>query len=155
AALLAIMLGWLGVYALLERANRREHRLTVDLQAQSLALVEAQRMGNIGHWELDVGANRLHASDEALRLLDRGMRHLDGGPAALFARVHDEDQARLLGEMEQAAQQGGRGIDVELRVVAADGSARTVQMRGERTVDAQGRLQLTGTVQDVSKWARA
>ena len=153
-ALLAMMLGWLGVYALLERAHRRQQAMAAQLETQSLALLEAQRMGSIGHWELDVGNNRCEASEEALRILGRGQRHLAAGPLTLFGLVHADDQAALLAGIEHAAT-AARPIDMELRVLHPDSQQRTLQLRGERVAGIDGRTLVAGTVQDVSEWAEA
>jgi diguanylate cyclase (GGDEF)-like protein/PAS domain S-box-containing protein len=151
--LLALMLAWLAVYALLLRAHRQQQQLSARLEAQSSVLLEAQRIAALGHWQLDLSSGRLQASDEALRMLGRGVRHLDGGAEALFALAQPDDRARLVTDLERAAG-GARSIDTELRLQLPDGTARTLHLRGERQFE-DARPLLAGTVQDVTAWVEA
>ena len=113
-------------------------------------LVEAQRIGRIGNWELDVRSARLWWSDEVYALFDVRPQDFGGTDEAFVQYVHPGDRERV-GAMHADALQGLVKIDMEYRALRPDGREVWLYEIGELRRDAQGAAEsLTGVVQDIT-----
>ncbi len=160
-ALLGLVLaGWAGG-TLLGRQQQDRHpddlggqALESSEQALQLALGRlraAQRIGRIGNWEFDIASNRVWWSDETYDIhgLPRGTSPA-GGYEGVLSHVFAADRKAF--EAAQKQFFAGKGkLDIEHRIVRADGEVRWVHGLGESTLDAQGQpVTLSGTVQDIT-----
>lgn len=124
------------------------------LQLARSRLRNAQRIGRIGNWDFDIASNRVWWSDETYDIygLVRGTATLPvGGYQGVLAHVFADDRKAY-----EAAQKlffaGDGKLDIEHRIVRADGEVRWVHGLGESILDAQGRpVTLSGTVQDITE----
>ncbi|MGQ2981314.1 MAG: PAS domain S-box protein, partial [Polaromonas sp.] len=134
----------------------REQELASTEEALQLArcrLRTAQRIGRIGHWDLDIASKRVWWSEETAAIygLAPGAPAASGGSyQASLSHVFPDDRDRYA-----AAQKlffTGQGpLDIEYRTVRADGELRWVHALGEAVLDAQGQpVTLSGTVQDIT-----
>jgi PAS domain S-box-containing protein len=121
---------YVGVFA--DLSERIEH----ERQRRQLAdrLDIALQAGHIGTWHYDMEALRLSCDDELLHL-----HGLDAGQpidtlAGLLARVHAEDRARVAQAFARCAGEG-EPLDIEYRVLPADGEARVLAARGHARHD--------------------
>lgn len=110
------------------------------------ALVEAQRVSGIGHWDYDPAAGVLEWSEEVFRIFG-----LD--PAAGIDRrrfldaIHPEDRELFESEVAQ-----GLPDRSDYRIQTPAGEVRFVHNEYRRILDDQGRdVRLHGTVQDVTE----
>ncbi|MES2686940.1 MAG: PAS domain S-box protein, partial [Pseudomonadota bacterium] len=123
------------------------------LQQARGRLRTAQRIGRIGNWDFDIASNRVWWSDETYDIygVPRGAPTSPvSGYEGVLAHVFADDR-----EAYEAAQKlffSGQGhLDIEHRIVRADGEVRWVHGLGESVLDEQGRpVTLSGTVQDIT-----
>lgn len=132
--------------------------VTQDVTRQKAAVEElrrseemhrrAQRIGAIGHWELDPETRALTWSDEVYRIfgLERGT--FIPTVESLRYRVHPDDREPLA-EAEEAALAGLGPLEIEHRIIRPDGEVRHVHERAAR-VEEDGTRKLVGTVQDIT-----
>lgn len=109
----------------------------------------AQRLGHIGHWELDAARGELTWSDEVYRILGVDPSTFSPTPASFRDRVHPEDRAARAAAGE-AVLAGMGSLDVEHRILRPDGEVRHVHERGSLVDDEAGSQKLVGTIQDIT-----
>lgn len=163
-ALLGLVLAAVAGEALLVRQQQDRHldgvgeqALESSEQALQLALGRlrtAQRIGRIGNWDFDIASNRVWWSDETYAIygLTRGTASAQaGGYQGVLSHVFADDRKAY--EAAQKLFFAGKGkLDIEHRIVRADGEVRWVHGLGESTLDAQGHpVTLSGTVQDITE----
>jgi PAS domain S-box-containing protein len=126
-----------------------------SLRESERKLEEAQRIGQMGYFELDLGRQRLTLSDEACRIHGLEQHQLAAWQGRALELVHPDDRERVRQAMVGAAG-GDHSFDFEFRLVHANGEMRIVHSRGETTRDAPGgRLRAFGTLQDVTELRQA
>ena len=119
-----------------------------DLQASQRRLAEAQRIAEIGSFELDLLTGELTWSAEQYRIL--GLDPALPPSSDLFrSRVHPEDRAVLAQEWQSRHTKPSGDIDLHYRIVRADGEQRWVHTRSVPEVAEDGTvLRLAGTLRD-------
>ena len=135
-------------------ANRIENaveatRTERELEERESHLRQAQAVGNIGSWQLDLVENRLDWSEEVYRIFA-----VDADEELTFERflefVHPDDRARIEREWNAALEDGE--YDVEHRIVTGDGETRWVRERADVEFDDDGTpVTALGVVQDVTE----
>ncbi|MFO0630414.1 MAG: PAS domain-containing protein [Polyangiales bacterium] len=139
--------------ALEARYHERNEALaaaTLASQRMTAQLVAAQRVAQVGSWQLDVATNRVSWSEQLFRTV--GLEPAEQAPdypehARLFA---PESWRRLVPALEHAVQTG-EGYELELEVWRPDGTKRICVARAETTLGADGKVTtLTGTFHDVT-----
>ncbi len=119
------------------------------------ALQEAQRIAHVGHWEHDLEAGRVTASDEAYRIFGSPPQESLQPWAVWQEPLHPDDLGIRTAALERIIREGSR-YEAEYRVVRPDGEVRFVHSQGEIERDAAGRpRRLFGVVQDVTERRRA
>ena len=120
------------------------------LRRRDRQLVEAERIGQMGSWELDRLTNRLEWSDEIFRIFEIDPTRLGASYQAFLNLVHPDDrqsvdQAYSDSERDQAPYQ------ITHRLLLADGRVKWVDERGETFYDDDGRaLRSVGSVLDIT-----
>jgi PAS domain S-box-containing protein len=123
-------------------------------QSQAL-LADAQRLAQMGSWELEIGANRLTLSDELYRICGIDRDEFDPSLEAGMELVHPDDRP-LVERMLIEVRKDPKPFDYQLRFVRPDGEIRTVQNHGDVVLDEYGNpVRMVGTVQDVTERKRA
>jgi PAS domain S-box-containing protein len=124
--------------------RRRELRVT---ESRSL-LAATERVARIGSWEWRPDGDVAHLSAELRRILavddDTFSLH------RLLDIAHPGDRTRLAAAVQRSVATGA-ALDVEYRVVHADGEVRVVRERGECVVENGEVVRMFGTVQDVTE----
>jgi len=124
---------------------------TAALRASEERLARAQRLAEIGSWELDLATGRYFWSKEMYRL--RGMTATADAPtmAEFLEDIRAEDRARVVNWYDRLeAGVEAEGIIFHLR--RGDGEIRIVAAEGEPVVDEQGRVvKLAGALRDVTQ----
>src|SRR6516164_7002682 len=122
-----------------------------QLRQRDQRLIEAQRIGHVGSWELDFETNEVVCSDEGWRMLGLEPRRQPSSYAEFLERVHPEDQARII-ESDAAMKADGGTVECEYRILRPDGEIRTVNERAEVIRDVAGNpVRLMGTIHDITE----
>ncbi|HEX7811149.1 MAG TPA: PAS domain S-box protein [Burkholderiales bacterium] len=139
----------------LNRGDTERVKTEEGLRRSEASLANAQRIANMGNWDLDIKANKLHWSDQIYRIFGIDKAHFEGTYEEFLKRVHPEDRQRLEAA-QRAALAGEAPLNIEHRIVLPDGSIKVVHERGDLSRDAQAQPQfLTGTVLDITERRRA
>jgi PAS domain S-box-containing protein len=119
-------------------------------------LAEAQRLSHTGSWAGSPGPVELkYWSEECYRLL--GFDPQSGLPPVetFFQRIHPDDQARNIEELERAAREK-TGFEFDFRIVHPGGEIRDIHTIGHPVFNPSGDLvEFLGTVIDVTERKRA
>ena len=114
-----------------------ERRRTEDaLRAREVQLQEAQAVGNLGSWEVDVRTRKVWWSDQLRRIFGVDERHVPTLENSLDS-THPEDRATLA-EATRIAVESGRIYDKPYRIVRPDGGVRVVFNSGRMERDEAG-----------------
>jgi diguanylate cyclase (GGDEF)-like protein/PAS domain S-box-containing protein len=124
------------------------------LLRQADHLRDAQRIAQLGSWEMLLPSRRLNLSDEVYRIF--GLPSASGEvPFDLFLQsVHASERNRV-GNAVDAAILSGQPFQIFHRIVQPGGHVRHVQQRGQTRFLPDGKTILSGTVQDVTDEQRA
>ena len=123
-----------------------------NLNQNQRRLSNAQRLGEMGDWEWDVGQDRVLPSAQARRIFGQPTAwdalQLDG----FLTPVHPDDADRVREACERAVAEGD-SFAIEHRIIQIDGKLRHVHQQIEVTAhDESGRAtKLAGAVQDVTQ----
>ncbi|MGZ8203546.1 MAG: sensor histidine kinase, partial [Burkholderiales bacterium] len=118
----------------------------VVLLANQHDIRDVPGVARVGRWEWDIGADKLHLSDEA--------KHILGTDVPAFARLLDLVEPSDRGELERAiasarAQPGAR-FKARYAMHTPTGEARTIQQWHEVMFPGERTARLIATVQDVT-----
>jgi diguanylate cyclase (GGDEF)-like protein/PAS domain S-box-containing protein len=113
-------------------------------------LNKAQRIAQIGSWELDLVSGRLIWSDEIYRLFEIDKARFGASYEAFLDAVHPDDRERVnRAYSDSLAMRTPYEITHRLRM--ADGRVKWVNERGETQYDGHGHaIRSSGTVQDIT-----
>ena len=146
------IVSWYGTAIDIEERHRAEEALR---QSQSY-LVEAQRLSHTGSWAGAPGAGEIrYWSEECYRVL--GFDPHGGQPLfeTFFQRIHPDDQARTLEQLESASREK-REFEFDCRIVHPDGGIRDIHTVGHPVFSPSGDLvEFVGTVMDITEHRRA
>ncbi|MBA3962354.1 MAG: PAS domain-containing protein [Chthoniobacterales bacterium] len=132
-----------------EVATRR-----INLEISEERLAEAQRVAEVGSFDLDLATLEAVWSDEQFRLLGYAPGEIASNYGNFLTRVHPEDCAVAEKFMETTLADGQSG-NVDLRIVLPDGSVRVLQRRARVILDDAGTAtRMVGTTQDITERVR-
>jgi len=130
------------------------------LRHSELMLAEAQRIAQIGSWEVylgdveDIKRSAVLWSDELFRIFGYSPRQITASNEVFVQHVPVEEREPLEGAIRSALEQQ-IPYDLEHRIQRIDGEVRIVRERGELVRDSAGRAhRLLGTVQDITEFKR-
>ena len=124
-------------------------RLNQQLAEREDALKLAQRIGNMGSWQLHIESQTLTWSDHIYAIFKVSPAEFGGTFDDFFVCIHPDDQADFMVE-QQAALAGDRPLDITHRIICPSGQIKTVHERAELVNAARGWV-LSGTVQDITE----
>lgn len=144
-----------------EMLNVRQ-KATAALRVSEAKLSEALRIARMAHWEYEFASDEFIFNDQYYALHETDAAAMGGYRmrSADFARrlVHPED-ARLVAEHIRQAQTADDSslLQVEVRILCADGETRWVQVSYKVTRDVQrdATVRLVGTMQDITERKQA
>ncbi|HUK04742.1 MAG TPA: EAL domain-containing protein [Burkholderiales bacterium] len=126
--------------ALFEEANERARKLA-----------QAERIAHVGSWEVDLSANRLIYSEEALNIHGLSREAFDGTLSMAIDLAHPDDRLRVTAAINATLYEG-KAFDIEYRIVRPDGGVRYVHAEDEVMRDASGKpLRAVGITQDITE----
>ncbi len=125
------------------------HQAEVSLRASEASLANAQRIAQLGNWDLERNTQQLRWSEEIYRILGERPRTFDPSLEAFLKYVHPEDRELVKSSIEAALYQQ-QPYSIDYRLLLPDGRSRTVCEQA-----AINSLYITSTVQDITDRKRA
>ncbi|MCC3586048.1 MAG: MASE1 domain-containing protein [Microcoleus sp. PH2017_29_MFU_D_A] len=125
------------------------HQAEVSLRASEASLANAQRIAQLGNWDLDRNTEQLRWSEEIYRILGERPGTFDPSLEAFLKYVHPEDRELVKRSIEAAIFQQ-QPYSIDYRLLLPDGRSRTVCEQA-----AINSLYITSTVQDITDRKRA
>lgn len=116
-------------------------------------LEEAQRSAQLGSWRFVPETNETEWSLEFRRIAGLGVDVKAHVPAFLD-RIHPEDRATFQ-ERYRAAMANPHGGELDGRLLLPNGEVRHVRLSGSSSVALNGRLELRGTLLDITEQVRS
>ena len=125
--------------------------LLKHLQESKENLKEAQKLSNIGHWELDLVNNSLYWSDEVYRIFGLAPQEFDATYESFLNHIHPDDHD-LVNNAYANSLADKSSYNIEHRVLTKQGDLKYVEERCVHKYDADGNaLRSIGTVHDVTQ----
>ncbi|WP_341733544.1 MASE1 domain-containing protein [Microcoleus sp. EPA2] len=119
------------------------------LRASEASLANAQRIAQLGNWDLDRITKQLRWSDEIYRILGQPPRSFEPSLEAFFEYVHPDDRELVKTSIEAALFQK-QPYSIDYRLLLPDGCQRTVCEQA-----AVNSTYISSTVQDITDRKRA
>jgi PAS domain S-box-containing protein len=124
-----------------------------ELHDRSLHLEQAQRLANVGSWDLDIRTSQLLWSAEAYRIFGREAGQGPPDLSELRATIHPDDRPTADAALQRAID-GGIPYDLEHRIVV-DGDIRFIHQHGEVARGSDGQpARILGTTHDITDHKR-
>ncbi len=128
---------------------------TAALHESMARLQAAQRIAQIGSWELDIATRTTLWSDELFRIAGRSPAPSGVAPFNILELVHP-DERDTLRQAVDAAIAYGTPYKVEHRITRPDGTMRYLVSRGEPIYNHRDQIiKLAGTVADITNRKQA
>ncbi len=138
--------GFLGIA--MDISERKESEEVV--RDSEVRLNEAQRIAQVGSWELDIVSNRLTWSDEIFRIFEIDSTLFGASYDAFLNAVHPNDREKVNQAYTQSLKTR-TPYEIAHRLLMPDGRVKWVNERCETFYDREGRaLRSSGTVQDIT-----
>ncbi len=134
----------------MRRLQLEQARSLDELHRAQRRLLEAQEIGRIGNWELDLATNLLWWSDEVYALVGLTPGEFDGRVETMLQTVHPDDRAQFIQRRAEAMRMGAP-MDMEFRIVRPDGQVRWLHQLGREYPNSAGvAVRRAGVVQDIT-----
>lgn len=118
-------------------------------------LSEANRIGRIGHWEVDAETRQIRMFGELYKEFGVEADEAVASHDEMFESLHEEDRDLVRTAFERTIVEGGR-FDVRYKMFKPDGSIRHVRAVGEAYRGSDGKIDgLRGTIQDIGDQVQA
>jgi PAS domain S-box-containing protein len=125
------------------------------LQESKARLDEAQRIGHVGSWELDIAGRHMTWSEEIHRIYECAPGAFGGSFRDLLAFVHPEDVPAMVNLYRDLASRPGHH-EHKHRILMPDGRVKSIHAQWELVLDEDGKpIRALGTAQDVTALERA
>jgi len=139
--------------AFVEMSERKQ--VEESLRLSEARLKEAERIAQLGHWELDISQNKLHWSDEIYRIFERPSTQTNVSYEDFLNVVHPDDRD-VVDKTYAESLESKKPYKIEHRILLEDGRVKYVRELGETFFDAHGKaIRSIGTVQDITEQKRA
>ncbi len=138
-----------------EREIARRELDENELRKSEARLQEAQRIGRVGSWVVDLAKDTLHWSEESYRIFGRNPETFVPTRDGFLETIHRADLERVRARI-QAAIQSGKPYQIEHRIILPGGNERIVIENAEVQLDDSGKaVAMVGTVQDITEQKKA
>lgn len=144
---------YLAVNRALEEVAEHSKRKTAEeaLINSHRQLIEAQKIGHIGSWELDIETHEMKCSDEFYSIMKLDPLKFGGKFEALIDIIHHEDRQEVKNRIDEALNEY-KSFSNDYRIVRPDGTTRIVSSKGKVIMDSSGKaLRIVGTEQDITE----
>ena len=125
------------------------------LRHSQATLLEAQRIGRLGNWEVDLQHGKVSWSEQVYRIFNWDTNLEPPRAEDTYSRIHPEDRLHVRQSFEHSIANASP-FSCEYRVVWDDSSVHHVDSQAYILCDDSGRVsKLVGTMQDISERKRA
>lgn len=133
------------------QVRRERSKAEEQLRESEHLLSEAQRIGRIGSWTLDIASETIQPSDEWYRLFNVSRETFEHNTKAYLDLIYGEDRPTVSEWLDEI--RAGRHIpDIEYRIFGANGELRYIQCKGILVFDEGGLpKRFVGTAQDITE----
>jgi len=151
--LLATLVVWTGSF--IERTDVGRRKAERDLGRREEELKEAQRLARVGSWSWNPTSDKMIWSEELYRIFGYDPKRPPPGYHEQFRCYTAESFARLDSAVQQALRTG-TPYELDLELLTAEGSRRSVTGHGEVERDRAGHVLLVrGTIHDITERKQA
>jgi len=134
----------------LRRSEVLMERQNLKLERNERLLLDAQRIGKLGHWFADAAGRNAAWSPQMFEIA--GMAATDSVPFEKFISLLHPEDVRSFFAAQQDARLNGKPFTHEHRWVRSDGTLRWVRLDSDPHLHADGTITGTfGTVQDITE----
>jgi PAS domain S-box-containing protein len=134
----------------LEKSDNERIRAEEALQNSETRFNEAQRLTQIGSWELDLVTNTLYWSNEIYRMFNMDPKQFGATYEAFLDNIHPDDRD-LVNKAYTESVKNKKPYNIVHRLLLKDGTLKFVNERCETFYDDQGNaIRSLGTVQDIT-----
>ena len=143
----ANMVGIVGVsWDISEKKKLEAERRKTDevLRNSERQLVEAQKLAHVGSWERDLETGVVTLSDEGARMFFGDERRRISSFNELAEFVHPDDREYV--RRSRATEETKAPVDLEYRIVRADGAVRVLHTRSEVVRNESGQADPVGRI---------
>lgn len=139
------------LFSVIHDVTERERALE-ELKRSETLLSEAQRVAEIGSWELEAASGRVTCSDSTFRILGLEPAEITPTFEEFLNLVHPDDRDAVSAAFSKSLEAGAKGETIEHRAVRpGSGEVRHVRERFQHLRDDAGNLIRTvGVVKDVT-----
>lgn len=124
-----------------EEALRNSHR----------QLMEAQKIGHIGSWEMDINTREMSFSDEFYNIMSLEPTEFGNDYPAMLNIIHPEDRDKVEDSIKNALNEQ-KSFSNDYRLLRPDGTIRILSSKAEVITDSSGKpLRLVVTEQDITE----
>lgn len=149
-----VCLVWTTVRAL-ERLERERSTALSELERSREQLLYAQRLAKLSYWQWDLVADRIHASEDLLRMYGIPPATSPVTYETLLRTIHPEDRRRM-NEAVYSSIAGHSFLSVDYRVILPDGEVVHMHSQAKVELDEKGLpWRMRGTSHDVTDSKRA
>jgi PAS domain S-box-containing protein len=121
-----------------------------QIRQKSLQLEAAQQIAKIGYWIHDLNKEQLYWSDEVFRIWEMEKENFDGSLQTFIETIHPDDLQKFQ-EANSKALEGEKDLDLEHRIITAEGKVKWVHERGKLNMTGSEKGVFEGTVQDITE----
>jgi PAS domain-containing protein len=121
-----------------------------NLSENERRLQEAERMAQLGHWELEIKTNKLHWSAETFRIFELNPLEHEPSLASFLELIHPEDREHVLREYRNSVENRTQ-YNVYHRILLKSGAIKFLNERCRTRYDTDGQpTRSFGTVLDMT-----
>jgi PAS domain S-box-containing protein len=121
------------------------------LASKERNLLDAQQLAHLGHWELDLAANKLQWSEEIFRIFELDPARFPASYEAFLGAIHPDDREKV-DRAYRLSVENHAPYKVVHRLLFPDGRVKYVQERGITQFDGRGApMRSLGTIQDITE----
>lgn len=147
-------LAFYGFFHMLLVEERRRQQQARDTQEANRLLRLAEQVAMVGHWQIELGSNRVVWSDEVYRIHGVEKQNFQLTLESATALIDPDDRELLRGLVGDAIRDGSN-FESRLRIRRPDGTIRHLVIRGLVVSNDVGKpVSLFGAITDITERAR-